>query len=228
LAGYVELHIEQGPLLEAEGVPVGIVTAISGATRLLVRLTGFAGHAGTVPMVLRRDAGVAAAEMVLAVEEIALARPDIVVTVGKFSLSPGAVNVIPSGAEFTIDLRSPSDASRGEALAAIQARFADIAARREIGLSLKTFYEEHASTCDAALMDSLAAAVTAQGIAPRRLPSGAGHDGLAMSKLCPFAMLFVRCKGGISHNPAESVTAEDVGIAAQVLARFLQDYRPGL
>lgn len=226
VAAYVEVHIEQGPLLEARGLPVGIVTAISGASRLSVSLQGFAGHAGTVPMKLRRDAGVAAAEMVVALETLALERSEIVATVGRMSVLPGAVNVIPSSAEFTVDLRSPSDAARYDAVAEMERRFQAIADRRGIGLTVNPFYDEKAASCDPALMAALGRAVAAQGVEALQLPSGAGHDGMAMGELCPFAMLFVRCKGGVSHNPAEAVTEQDVGVAAEVLRRFMVDFKP--
>ena len=226
VAAYVEVHIEQGPLLEARGLPVGVVTAISGASRRNVTLEGFAGHAGTVPMALRRDAAAAAAEMVLALEALALERPEIVATVGRIAVLPGAVNVIPGGAEFSIDLRSPSNVARRDAMAEAERRFHAIAERRGIGIAVRGLYEEDAATCDPLLMAALDRAVAAQGVEVLHLPSGAGHDGLAMTALCPFAMLFVRCKGGISHNPAEAVTEADVGIAAEVLRQLLVDFRP--
>ena len=219
--GYVEVHIEQGPVLEQENLPVGIVSAISGATRMTVNVTGFAGHAGTVPMGLRQDAGAAASEMVLAFEIIAQDAGDVVATVGRMSFEPGAVNVIPSGASFTVDLRSPSNESRIWTLAEVDAALKAIAERRNVTVEATQFYNEDAATCDPALITGLEKAVAACGITPRQLPSGAGHDGLAMVALCPFAMLFVRCKGGISHNPAESITPEDAGTASDVLHHFL-------
>ncbi len=221
ILGYVEAHIEQGPVLEAEGLPVGIVTAIAGASRLKVEIEGVAGHAGTVPMHLRRDALAAAAEMISTVERKALDEADLVATVGRIEALPGAVNVIPARAGFTIDLRSPSDATRQQALDALHATFADIAARRGVSLAMTPFYDEAAAPCAPHLQQALEAAVRAQGIRPLSLPSGAGHDGLAMIALCPIAMLFVRCAGGISHNPAESITAEDAGTAVRVLVAFL-------
>jgi allantoate deiminase len=223
---YVEVHIEQGPVLEAEDLPVGVVTAINGASRFKVEVTGEAGHAGTVPMGLRKDALAATAEMVLAVERRASATPDLVGTVGRLDVAPGAVNVIPGSARFTIDLRAPDDAIRTEAAADIEVHFRDIAARRGVGLAVERTYDEPARVCDAALITQLSAAVERAGIRPRRLPSGAGHDGLAMAALCPIGMLFVRCKGGISHNPAESITAQDAGTAVAVLADFLRHFRP--
>jgi allantoate deiminase len=220
--GYVEIHIEQGPVLEAEGLPVGVVTGISGASRFAIEVRGEAGHAGTVPMGLRRDAGAAAAEIALAVERLALGTEDLVATVGQLSVSPGAVNVIPSGARLAVDLRSPDDAVRGRATRALEDAVAAIAARRGVAAAISRGYDQAAARCDPGLVQALEDAVAAQGIRPRRLPSGAGHDGLAMRHLCPIGMLFVRCKGGISHNPAESITAADAGVAVAVLLDFLR------
>jgi allantoate deiminase len=224
--GYVEVHIEQGPVLEAEGLPVGVVTAINGASRFIIDVVGVAGHAGTVPMNLRRDALAAAAEMVLAVERTALETLDLVATVGRVEARPGAVNVIPAGARFTIDIRSPSDAVRKAAVARLEQEFREIARRREVEAGLERSYDEAAAVCAPWLIEQLEAAVTRCGIRPLRLPSGAGHDGLAMVTLCPIAMLFVRCEGGISHNPAESITAEDAEVAVRVLLDFLRHLQP--
>jgi allantoate deiminase len=224
--GYVEVHIEQGPVLEAEGLPVGVDTAITGASRFIIDVVGVAGHAGTVPMNLRRDALAAAAEMVLAVERTALETLDLVATVGRVEARPGAVNVIPAGARFTIDIRSPSDAVRKAAVARLEQEFREIARRREVEAGLERSYDEAAAVCAPWLIEQLEAAVTRCGVRPLRLPSGAGHDGLAMVTLCPIAMLFVRCEGGISHNPAESITAEDAEVAVRVLLDFLRHLQP--
>ncbi|MBD0273152.1 MAG: allantoate amidohydrolase [Acetobacteraceae bacterium] len=224
---YVEAHIEQGPVLETEGLPVGVVTAISGATRLTAEVEGTAGHAGTVPMALRQDALAAAAEMVLLVERTAVETPDLVATVGRIEATPGAVNVIPSGARFTIDIRSPNDATRNGAVERLREEMEAMARRRGVGLRLEKTYDEAAAVCAPALVEQLGAAVArATGLRPRLLPSGAGHDGLAMIALCPIGMLFVRCGGGISHNPAESITTEDADAAARVLLDFLRHFRP--
>jgi allantoate deiminase len=220
--GYVELHIEQGPVLEAEDLPVGVVTAINGASRFLVDLTGEAGHAGTVPMALRRDALAAAAEMILAVERRAAATPELVATVGLIEALPGAVNVIPGAARFTIDIRAPADGARTEAIGDLERELRAIADRRGIQMTMRRTYDAPAATCATWLVEGLEAAAARAGIRPRRLPSGAGHDGLAMVDLCPIGMLFVRCKGGISHHPAEQVTAEDAGAAVRVLLDFLR------
>ena len=223
---YVEVHIEQGPVLENNNLALGIVSAISGASRLAISVTGMAGHAGTVPMAMRRDAGMAAAQMLLAAERIALARGNIVATVGRFSLEPGAVNVIPGQADFTLDLRSPDDDSRRDARAEIIGAFECIARSRGVTVACRSFYDVAAAACDPALMQGLESALTGRGVTPFRLASGAGHDGLAMAALCPLAMLFVRCKGGISHNPAESVEGGDVELATEILQDFLAHFDP--
>jgi allantoate deiminase len=223
---YCELHIEQGPVLEAERLPLGVVTAIAGASRFTIAVEGVAGHAGTVPMSLRQDALCAAAEMVLEVERTARETEQLVATVGRIEATPGAVNVIPSGAGFTLDIRSPSDAVRAEAIGRLTEAFERVAAQRRVGLDIRKSYEEPAATCHSALIEQLEAAVGRVGSRPLRLPSGAGHDGLAMVALCPITMLFVRCKGGISHNPAEAITTADAGVAVRVLADFLRHFDP--
>jgi len=221
---YVELHIEQGPVLEAAGLPVGVVTAINGGYRFNVEMTGTAGHAGTVPMALRRDALAAAAECVLAVEELAAGAPDVVGTVGRIEALPGAMNVIPGRVRFSLDVRAPTDAQRAAALAAMRGQFEAIAARRGVALTLEPVWEARTAPCDASLQDRLAAAVAAEGITVRRLPSGAGHDGMALIDIAPIGMLFVRCKDGISHNPAEAVDQQDVAVGARVLLRFIESF----
>lgn len=220
--GYVEVHIEQGPVLEREDLPVGVVTAINGASRVQVVVEGEAGHAGTVPMRLRHDTFLAAAEMALAMERVANASTDLVATVGWVEVRPGAVNVIPGRTAFTLDVRSSSDAARRSSLAMLAETCGEIASRRGVRIDMRTTYDEPAAPCSPALVEALTEAVRHSGVRPLRLPSGAGHDGLAMATLCPIGMLFVRCAGGISHNPAESVTAADAGTAVEVLLRFLR------
>jgi allantoate deiminase len=220
--GYLEAHIEQGPVLEAEGLPVGVVTAIAGATRTLVHVKGVAGHAGTVPMTGRRDALAGAAECVLAVERCCTGRDDVVGTVGKFQARPGAVNVIAGEVTFSIDVRAPDDDERDEALRNIEAAISVHCGRRHLSVHMEEIYREPATPMDEGLTEVLAGAIADLGLPVRRLPSGAGHDAMAMAALCPTAMLFVRCEKGISHNPAENVTADDVGTAAAVMLRFLE------
>lgn len=226
LLAYVELHIEQGPVLEKEGLPVGVVTAINGGNRFAVELTGMAGHAGTVPMRLRQDALAAAAECVLAVELLANSERDLVGTVGKIEALPGAINVIPGRVRFSVDVRAPTDAQRERAASAIRGAFADIARRRRVGLDVKPVWEAKTAACASWLQDQLASAIEAQGLPARRLPSGAGHDGMAMIAIADIGMLFVRCEGGVSHNPSEAISEADADVAARVFLRFIENFRP--
>lgn len=225
---YVELHIEQGPVLEAMERPVGIVTAIAGASRFAVTVTGTAGHAGTVPMTLRRDALAAAAEMILAVEELCSGRERLVGTVGRIEAFPGATNVIPGRVRFTIDLRSDTDSVRAERAGAIRDRLDTIAGRRGVGLDVEVLHDSPAVACDPVMMAQLAAAARAEGYDAPELPSGAGHDAMAVVALCPVAMLFVRCERGISHNPAEAITAADAEAGVRTLARFVETFTPAI
>ncbi len=225
VVAYVESHIEQGPVLLNEGLALGVVTAIAGATRLRVNVTGLAGHAGTVPMGSRKDALAAASEMVLAVEHHCASHPGLVGTVGKMSVLPGAINVIPQDVDFTIDVRSGDDALRRAAVAALQARCAGIAERRNVAVTAEPFYELDAAPCDAALQQRFADAIAAQGIAVRRLPSGAGHDAMVFAPVAPIAMLFVRCgNNGISHHPDETMSAEDADVATSALLHFFERF----
>jgi allantoate deiminase len=222
---YAELHIEQGPVLEAEGLPVGVVTAINGFTRLRATLRGEAGHAGTVPMRLRRDALAGAAECVLAVERIAAAQPELVGTVGRIEAKPGAINVVPGEVQFTIDVRAPRDDLRQEAVASIEKEIKSISARRKLQAETQLLQEFGSTVCADWLMQQMDGAVAAEGLKVRRLPSGAGHDGMAIQAIAGIAMLFVRCKGGVSHNPAEAISAEDAGIGTRVLLNFIEKFR---
>ncbi len=219
---YLEVHIEQGPLLDMQELPLGIVTAISGATRLAVSVLGRAGHAGTVPMAMRHDALAAAAGMILAVREAARARPDVVATVGQLTVAPGAVNVIPGEVRLSVDLRAPDDARRAEALADMQSRFAALAEREAVTLTMRCTHTAPAVDCDASLQRLLADALQACGLPVVRLPSGAGHDAMALARLCPVGMLFVRCAGGVSHHPDESVSEADAAAAVRVLATAIR------
>jgi allantoate deiminase len=227
VAAFVEAHIEQGPILEDEGLPVGIVTAINGATRLEVAVDGVAGHAGATPMRLRRDALTAAAEMALAIEALARSEADLVATVGRFDVWPDATNVIPGVVHFSIDVRSPHDGRRAAAAADLEARISAIAAARGVSVSIAKPHEANAYVCDPRIVVGLKKAVEAVGVPARLLPSGAGHDTMAMGKLCPAGMLFVRCKGGVSHNPLESITVEDCAIGLKALTQFARDFHVG-
>lgn len=223
IIGYLEAHIEQGPVLEAEQLPVGIVTGIAGQLRLKARFAGLAGHAGTSPMHLRRDALAGAAAGILAVERICAGRSDeLVGTVGHVQCSTAAFNVIVGTAELLIDIRSGSNAARDAAAAEIRAELQQIAAGRGLQLAISVVQDLPAVPCDAALRSALHAAVATAGVRPFQLVSGAGHDAMVLAQLAPMAMLFIRCAGGISHNPRESVAAPDVDTAITVLVEFLR------
>lgn len=222
---YVELHIEQGPRLEREGLAVGVVTAIAGFTRLAVTVAGTAGHAGTVPMDGRRDALAAAAECVLAVERRCSA-PGLVGTVGRIEALPGAINVVPGTARFTVDIRAAEDALREQASDELADAFRAIAARRGVDVAVDATQRSRAAACAPWLMDRLGEALRAEGQRDYRLMSGAGHDGMALVGIADIGMIFVRCAKGISHNPAETITAEDAEIGARCLLRFVRDFRP--
>ena len=227
LHAYLELHIEQGPVLERENLPVGVVTAISGATRLAVSMAGMAGHAGTVPMALRRDALAGAAECIVAIEEFC--RTDqggLVGTVGYISAMPGATNVIPGRVSFTIDMRAASDAHRRKAVADVVRQIEQIAKRRELALQIDVTHENRTVPCAPWLKAQVADAIAKQGFGVFELPSGAGHDGMAMIDIADVAMVFVRCRGGVSHHPDEHVETADADAGARVLLRLIENFRP--
>jgi allantoate deiminase len=217
LLGYFEVHIEQGPVLEARDLPVGIVSSIQGASRFSVRFTGQAGHAGTVPPAMRHDALAGAAAFVLAVERQARATPDLVATVGQLTVRPGASNVIPGEVILSLDVRHPEDVARKTACRALRAAAQAAADERGLTLAWEPLGSSRGVECAPRLAGLLERAITRRGLAPFRLASGAGHDGVMLSRLTGIAMLFVRCAGGISHNPAESVTPADVAVAIAVL-----------
>ena len=227
LLAYLELHIEQGPVLEGLNLPVGVVTAIAGATRLAASLTGMAGHAGTVPMPLRRDALAGAAECIVAIEEFCrTGQSGLVGTVGYIHATPGATNVISGQVSFTIDIRAPSDAHRKLAVADIVRRIENIARRRKLKLQLDVTHENRTVPCAPWLKDQVSEAIAGEGFRVFELPSGAGHDGMAMIDIADVAMLFVRCRGGISHHPDEHVDLADVDAGARVLLRLIENFRP--
>jgi allantoate deiminase len=222
LIGYYEVHIEQGPVLEAEGVPLGVVTAIAGQTGGRVVFTGEAGHAGTVPMALRRDAMCAAAEFVSAVERVARDRDGVVATVGTVEVEPGARNVIPGLVVLSLDVRHASDSVRESVLTRLRGRADAIADARGVGFTWQVGKGTRSVHTSPALTELVAEAVAATGHRVVRLPSGAGHDAVMLSTIAPIAMLFVRCAGGISHSPAESVTVDDIAAAIDATTRFLE------
>ena len=220
LLGYCEVHIEQGPVLEARNLPVGVVSAIAGQERHQLTFTGVAAHAGTTPIDKRRDALVAASVFVQAVEDYA-GREGLVATVGQLSVKPGAANVIPGEVTLSLDVRHADDALRLIATRRLLDIAAEIAKHRRMGLKTNQMSEEATVLCSQRLVSRLSQAVRDIGLPVVELASGAGHDAVAMSALTEVGMLFVRCKGGVSHNPAESVKTEDVAVAIDVLSRLL-------
>jgi beta-ureidopropionase / N-carbamoyl-L-amino-acid hydrolase len=225
LLGYLEVHIEQGPVLLQEGLPVGIVTSIAGTVRYSVAITGMVGHAGTVPMALRRDAAAAAAEIVLGVERRCAAASTLVGTVGRLNVPGGAINVIPGRCELSLDIRAADDATRDAATADVLAEIERIGRRRKVAVEVKEIQRAPAVPCSASLQAKLAAAVERAGIRARYLPSGAGHDAVSFSGLTDIAMLFVRCgNGGISHSPLETITPADADVATRVLLDVLVNF----
>jgi allantoate deiminase len=221
VVAYLEAHIEQGPLLESWGAPVGVVTAIAGQSRLRVRFDGRAGHAGTAPMDLRRDALPAAAELILDVERLARSVAGLRGTVGAVEARPGASNVVPGSVSLSLDVRHEADDVRERAVADLLGRAEAIAARRGLGFRVEHGEHHRAVAADPSLADLLASAVRGAGHEPRRLVSGAGHDAAVMASLAPMAMLFLRSPGGVSHHPDESVVPSDVAVALDVLRRTL-------
>lgn len=222
LLGFVEVHIEQGPVLEREGLPVGVVTAIAGASRFQVTVQGQAGHAGTVPMAMRHDALAAAAEAMVAIEGCCAGHDSVVATVGRIAAEPGAVNVIPGRVEFSLDVRAGEDALRAAVIARIDDSLAAIAHRRGVRICSERTHEAASCRCSDWLSERLSRAVSDCGFPVRRLASGAGHDAMAMAAVTDVAMLFVRCEGGISHHPDEAMTVEDAGTAAGVMLELLR------
>lgn len=216
LLAYAEVHIEQGPVLEAENLAVAVVTGIAGQSRVRAEFIGEAGHAGTTPMKLRHDALCAAAEFILAVE-----RCGVIATVGQIDAQPGASNVIPGRVTLSLDVRHLDDARRIAAMKSLHARAAVIAKKRGVQLAWKPVQQTASVACDRQLTALFKTAVAKHQPRVIALPSGAGHDAAAMSAVCPVAMLFVRCKGGVSHHPAEAVKTADVAVALAVLLDFI-------
>lgn len=227
ISGFIEVHIEQGPVLLSEGLPVGVVTSIAGSTRALVSVIGLAGHAGTVPMNLRRDAAIAAAEIVLAVEKRCSGTPGLVGTVGRLEVPEGAVNVIPGRCELSLDVRAPDDFTRRAAYDDIVAICAEIASRRQVSIDVRKVLEAESAPCAVSMQSRIAESIRrVTGAAEvRHLSSGAGHDAMMMASITPMGMLFVRCgNGGISHHPDELLTEADADVAGRVLTDFFQHY----
>lgn len=221
LLGYFEIHIEQGPVLEAEDLPLGLVLGIAGQTRVHAAFTGQAGHAGTVPMNLRKDALAAAAEFILGVERFAISNPPLLATVGKMIVEPGAGNVIPGLASFTVDIRSPNNPDRKAAVANFLRLGASIAERRNLTWLWEEKQSNSAVACNPHLTQIVESAIAGQQAVVPKLFSGAGHDAVVMASHCPTAMLFVRCKGGLSHHPDEYASPGDLAAALEASIRFV-------
>ncbi|MDB6166371.1 MAG: hyuC [Lacunisphaera sp.] len=221
LLGYVEVHIEQGPVLEAKQLAVGVVSAIAGQSRFKLTWTGKAGHAGTTPMALRQDALAGAAEFALAAEKLARATAGLLATVGSLTVFPGAANVIPGEVVHTLDVRHAKDSARRAALFKLGRLGHQVAAKRGLKIAWQRTQDNGAVACSPALTATLARSVQAVQGKSLALVSGAGHDGVVMSALAPVAMLFVRCRDGLSHHPDEYASAKDLEIALRVTVDFL-------
>ncbi|UCJ15759.1 allantoate amidohydrolase [Pseudomonas sp. MM211] len=222
-AAYLELHIEQGPCLEREQLALGVVTAINGARRLNCRFVGMAGHAGTVPMSHRKDALAAAAQWMVYIEAQTMQRdPQLVATVGTLQCQPGAVNVIPGEVALTLDVRGPQDQALADLLDDLLSQGEAIARQRGLQFHASQYYGIPATRCDEAVQASLARVLTQVQGRSLSLPSGAGHDAIAMAEHWPVGMLFVRCAGGVSHHPAEAVEVGDVALAIQACVDWVQ------
>ncbi|SNS84691.1 allantoate deiminase/N-carbamoyl-L-amino-acid hydrolase [Noviherbaspirillum humi] len=222
---FVELHIEQGPVLLEQNLPVGVVTSIAGSSRYMLELAGSAGHAGTTPMDMRRDAAAAAAEIVLAVEKRCSGIAGLVGTVGILQVPNGSVNVVPGACRLSLDIRAAEDEVRKAAVADVLAEIKTICGWRQVEYALEPILEAAASACAPGLMRRFDAAIEKLGLPLLRLPSGAGHDAMKMAELCDMAMLFIRCgNGGVSHNPLETMTGDDADLAARILLDFLLDF----
>ena len=222
--GFIEVHIEQGPVLNELNMPLGIVTSINGSIRFVGEFIGQASHAGTTPMGRRRDAACAAAELALYIEERAAEDGDSVATMGLLGVPSGSINVVPGRCAFSLDLRAPNDAQRDALAADVLEKLQQIAMRRGVTYTLEETMRASAAPSDPAWQKRWEAAVESLGLPVFRMPSGAGHDAMKLHEMMPQAMLFVRGENaGISHNPLESTNAEDMQLAVQAMQRLLQD-----
>jgi len=222
--GYLETHIEQGPILEEAEQALGVVTAICGIERHQITLTGETGHAGTLPMSSRRDALVGAAALVTEVNRLANETPELRGTVGALSLLPNVVNAVPREVRMTIELRAPDDRVRENAGQHIHQFATKIAKLHKLHLQIEGTYQQSAQKCDTALKECLTTAVKTTVGTALLLPSGATHDASAMADLCPISMLFVRCQDGVSHVSDEYASHEDMGKAVEAISAFLKSY----
>ncbi len=222
--GFVEVHIEQGPVLNEIDLPLGVVTSINGVVRYVGKVTGIASHAGTTPMNRRRDAAAAVAELVLYLEQRAAAVPDVVGTVGMLEVPGGSINVVPGRCRFSLDIRATTDAARDACDADVRDRLREICERRGVMFSLEQTVRASAAPSDPAWQARWERAVASLGLPVHRMPSGAGHDAMKLHEAMPQAMLFVRGQnGGISHNPLESTTSDDMQLAVEAFMRMVED-----
>ena len=215
---YIELHVEQGPVLEAEGVEIGVVTSIVGLRGYRVRLTGEANHAGTTPMSLRRDALAGAARIVLELRDAARARRAATANVGKLAVEPGGANVVPATVDFTIDVRAPTAAGIEELEHVVEATVARIASEEGLVAELEQTFALEPLELDPELVDVVERAARAEGASAMRMPSGAGHDAMLVGRHTRAAMIFVPSRGGISHSPEEYSSPDHVELGMRVLA----------
>jgi allantoate deiminase len=227
LFAYFEVHIEQGPVLEDRNLPVGVVAAIAGQSRFRFNWTGKAAHAGTTPILLRRDALLGAARFALQVENACTRFPGLVATVGELNVSPNVSNVVPAQITHSLDVRHQDDAVRAAAVAWLGNEADQIAAERKLSLERLTVQETASVACDQKLTGELAAASKSVTGASLELPSGAGHDAVILSQLCPVAMLFVRCRDGLSHHPDEFVQLADIETALRTAVKFIESIGRG-
>ncbi|MDP1647914.1 MAG: 2-oxo-4-hydroxy-4-carboxy-5-ureidoimidazoline decarboxylase [Rubrivivax sp.] len=222
--GFVELHIEQGPVLDALDLPLGVVTSINGGRRFVVEVTGMASHAGTTPMGQRRDAAAAAAELLLFLEQRAAAVPEVVGTVGMLEVPGGSINVVPGRCRFSLDIRATNDAARDACVVDTLAELERVCEHRGVAVQVEETMRAAAAPCAPVWQRRWEAAVASLGLPVFRLPSGAGHDAMKLHEVMPQAMLFVRGgNAGISHNPLETITADDAELCVAAYARLLAD-----
>ena len=224
LIGYFEIHIEQGPVLEDRSLPLGVVTAIAGQSRFRFDWTGKATHAGTTPVALRKDALLGAAHFALRTEDACSRFPGLVATVGELNVSPNVSNVVPGRVTHSLDLRHQEDSVRAAAIAWLCQEADQIAAERKLALERLLVQETPSVACDPAFITRLAAATRSVTGNSFELPSGAGHDAVILSQLCPAAMLFVRCRDGLSHHPDEFVQVDDIELALRTAVRFMESF----
>ena len=221
---FLELHIEQGPVLENKNYPLGIVQAIQSILRYQVEITGFSGHSGTVPMDMRQDAGVGAAEVIVKITEFAESISDIVITIGSLDLYPGAVNVIPGKSNFTVDIRSMDKNLTDQASQKLTNFLEETCHKRNLTFTLEQKMRSATTLCSPSIIDALKQSMEKADVPVYLMASGAGHDTQEMAKIMEAGMLFIRCDKGISHNPLESVTPEDINTACRVITEYLKHY----